>query len=172
MKKFILLAIGLVFASSLWADGEDGDLTEKGQMAPNFKVRTLDGDLFKLSKMRGKVVLVNFFATWCGPCMKELPELEKQVWPRFKNENFEMISIGREHSKAEMKAFQSEKKFTYPIAADPKRQVYSKYAEKYIPRNYVIDKKGKIIFQSKGFTQKELDEMMELIEKALKEEIK
>ena len=169
MKRFVLLALALVFTTSLWADGNEGNLTKKGQNAPDFTVTSLDGEQFKLSDLKGKVVLVNFFATWCGPCMKELPELEKQLWPRFKNENFKMISIGREHTKAEMKKFQSAKKFTFPIAADPQRQVYAKYAEKYIPRNYIIDKEGKIIFQGKGFSQKELDEMMMIIEKAIKE---
>lgn len=169
MKRLTLLLLTLVLTTSLWAVESDGDRTKKGQTAPDFTVTTLDGKAFKLSDMKGKVVFVNFFATWCGPCMKELPELEKQVWPRFKNENFKLISIGRQHTVAELKKFQSKKNFSFPIAADPKRQIYSKYAEKYIPRNYIINKEGKIIFQAKGFSQKELNEMMEIIEKALKE---
>lgn len=169
MKRFLLLVLALVFTSSLWADENEGNLTQKGQAAPTFTVTSLDGEQFKLSDLKGKVILVNFFATWCGPCMKELPELEKQLWPRFKNENFKMISIGREHTKAELKKFQSAKKFTFPIAADPQRQIYAKYAEKYIPRNYIINKEGQVIFQGKGFSQKELDEMMMIIEKAIKE---
>lgn len=167
MKRFVLLILALVFTTSLWADENEGNLTKKGQAAPDFTVKSLDGEVFKLSDLKGKVVFVNFFATWCGPCMKELPELEKQLWPRFKNENFKMISIGRQHTKAELKKFQSTKKFTFPIAADPQRRIYARYAEKYIPRNYIIDKEGKIIFQAKGFTQKELNEMMDIIEKAL-----
>ncbi|MCZ4693568.1 TlpA family protein disulfide reductase [Ancylomarina euxinus] len=169
MKRYLLLVLALVFTSSLWADENEGNLTKKGQLAPDFTITSLDGDLFKLSDLKGKVILVNFFATWCGPCMKELPELEKQLWPRFKNENFKMISIGREHTVTELKKFQCAKEFTFPIAADPQRHIYAKYAEKYIPRNYIIDKEGYIIFQGKGFSQKELDEMMEIIEKAMKE---
>ncbi|MDE5423486.1 TlpA family protein disulfide reductase [Ancylomarina sp. DW003] len=169
MKRLTLLLLALVFTTSLWADGTEGDRTKEGQKAPNFTVKTLDGKEFKLSDMKGKVVLVNFFATWCGPCMKELPELEKQLWPRFKNENFELISIGREHTRAELKKFQAKKKFSFPIAADPQRHIYGRYAEKFIPRNYIIDKTGKIIFQAQGFSQKELDKMMSIIEKALKE---
>ena len=167
MKRIALTLLALVFTTSLWASDHEGDRTQKGQMAPDFTITNLDGEVFKLSDMKGKVVLVNFFATWCGPCMKELPELEKQVWPRFKNENFKLISIGREHTNAELKKFRFKKKYTFPIAADPKRQIYARYAEKFIPRNYIIDKEGKIIFQSKGFSQKELDEMMIIIEKAL-----
>jgi peroxiredoxin len=169
MKRSLLLVLALVFTTSLWADENEGNLTKKGQAAPNFTVTSLDGKQFKLSDMKGKVVLVNFFATWCGPCMEELPELEKQLWPRFKNDNFKMISIGREHTRKEMKKFQSIKKFTFPIAADPQRLIYAKYAEKYIPRNYIINKEGKIIFQGKGFSQKELNEMMQIIDKAIKE---
>lgn len=169
MKRLTFLLLALVFTTSLWADGTEGDKTKKGQKAPDFTVKTLDGKEFELSDAKGKVVLVNFFATWCGPCMNELPELEKQLWPRFKNENFELISIGRQHTVAELEKFQSKKKFSFPIAADPKRQIYSKYAEKYIPRNYIINKEGEIIFQDKGFSQEKLKEMMQIIEKALKE---
>jgi len=169
MKKLTILLLSLVFATNLLANGGDGDRTKVGQKAPDFSIRNLDGEEFKLSDMKGKVVLVNFFATWCGPCMNELPELEKQLWPRFKNENFKLISIGRQHTVEELKKFQSKKKFTFPIAADTKRQIYSRYAEKYIPRNYIINKEGKIIFQDKGFSQEKLKEMMEIIEKALKE---
>jgi len=169
MKKFTLLLLALVFTTTLWAEEKEGTLTKKGQTAPDITVTTIDGKAFKLSEMKGKVVLVNFFATWCGPCMKELPELEKQLWPRFKDKNFTMVSIGRQHSITEMKKFQAEKSFSFPIAADPDRVAYAKYAEKYIPRNYIIDKEGKIIFQAKGFSQKELDEMMKIIDKAIKE---
>jgi len=169
MKRLTLLLLALVFTTSLWADGNEGNLTKNGQLAPDITVSMINGKAFHLSEMKGKVVLVNFFATWCGPCMKELPELEKQLWPRFKDQNFTMVSIGRQHSIVEMKKFQSEKGFSFPIAADPERVAYGKYAEKFIPRNYIINKEGKIIFQGKGFSQKELNEMMEIIEKAIKE---
>jgi peroxiredoxin len=169
MKKLSLLLFVLVFTTTLWAEVKEGTLTKKGQLAPDITVRTLDGKAFKLSDMKGKVVLVNFFASWCGPCMKELPELNKQVWPRFKNKKFTMVSIGRQHSVTEMKKLRAEKDLSFPLAADPDRVVYGKYADKYIPRNYIIDKKGTIIFQDSGFSQKKLDEMIEIIEKAIKE---
>jgi len=169
MKKLTLLLLALVFTTTLWAEEKEGTLTKKGQAAPDITVTTLDGHVFKLSDMKGKVVLVNFFATWCGPCMKELPELNKQLWPRFKDQKFTMVSIGRQHSIAELKKFQAGKGFSFPIAADPDRVAYGKYAEKYIPRNYIIDKKGTIIFQGTGFSQNELEEMMKIIEKAIKE---
>ncbi|MFA8433835.1 MAG: TlpA family protein disulfide reductase [Marinifilaceae bacterium] len=167
MKRFFVILMALCLSTGAFAEEKEGTLTKMGQQVPAFSVKSLSGDVIDISKLRGKVVLINFFATWCGPCMKELPQVEKQLWPRFKNKNFTMVSIGREHTREQLLKFNSKKGFTFPIAADPKREVYSKFADKYIPRNVIVDKNGKIIYQGAGFSQQELDEMINLIEKNL-----
>ncbi|RUT78768.1 TlpA family protein disulfide reductase [Ancylomarina longa] len=163
MKKLFIVLISILATITLFAKDYQGSLLKNGDQAPTFKLQTIDGKEFSIADLKGKVVLVNFFATWCGPCMKELPVVQGQLWPKFKNDNFVMVAIGREHTAAELKAFNQKKGFTFPLAADPKREVYSKFASQYIPRNYVLDKSGKIIFQSVGFTQKELEEMIKII---------
>src|SRR6266576_6534666 len=80
----------------------ESTLTRVGQEAPAFECTTLDGKKVDLKNLRGKVVLINFFATWCGPCMAEMPHLEKEIWHAYQGDNFAMISIGREHSDAEL----------------------------------------------------------------------
>ena len=137
-----------------------------GQIAPAFTLVTLDGKTVGPAELKGKVVLLNFFATWCGPCMAEMPHLEKEIWPKFKDANFILISVGREHNASELKAFRDKKHFTFPIAPDPKREVYGMFAKQYIPRNYVIDTTGKVAYQSTGFSN-DISGLKEAIERAL-----
>ncbi|WP_321279959.1 TlpA disulfide reductase family protein [Marinifilum fragile] len=167
MNKFVLTFIALFAVLSLKASDFKGSLLKNGDKVPEFTVTTLDGKEISIKDLKGKVVLINFFATWCGPCMKELPEVQKQLWPKFKNENFAMVSIGREHTKDELEKWNQKKAFTFPIAPDPKREVYSKFASQYIPRNFIVDKTGKIIWQGVGFDQKELEQMIKTIQENL-----
>jgi peroxiredoxin len=159
------------FALNLWGADQsefESSLTRVGQQTPEFGWTTLDGKKFDTKSLYGKVVLVNFFATWCGPCMVEMPHLQKEVFQKLKDKNFVMVSIGREHNDAELKEFQKKREFTIPIAADPERKIYSHFATQYIPRNYVIAADGKIAFQSVGYDQEEFQQMLTVIEKELK----
>lgn len=146
---------------------EDATLTKVGQTAPGFRVKTPDGKEFSLEAKKGRVVLLNFFATWCGPCMEEMPHVEKEVWRVFKDKGLEVIAIGREHSDAEVAAFQKKSGHTFAMAADPKREIYAKFATQYIPRTYLIGKDGKIVFQHTGFDSGALKELVAAIEKEL-----
>jgi len=146
---------------------EETTLTTIGELAPDFEVVTLGGQHFKLSEQRGKVVLVNFFATWCPPCREELPHLEQEVWKKLSDDRFALVVLGREEDETVLKPFLEETGFTFPVAPDPKRAVFSQYASQYIPRNVVIDPEGRVIFQSQGFEQAEFDEMISIIVNAL-----
>lgn len=167
MRKLFIALMALMMTTALVAENHKGSLVKTGDQAPAFTVQTLDGKTISNQDLKGKVVLVNFFATWCGPCMRELPEIEKHLWPEFKNEDFVMVSIGREHTKEELLKWNKKKGFTFPIAADPKREVYSKFASQYIPRNFILDKNGKIIWQGVGFDKEELNQMMKTIKENL-----
>ena len=170
----IVLALTLTLAL-LAACGDKKDeptvaettLTEVGQLAPDFVVSTLGGGAFSLSANRGKVVLINWFATWCPPCVEEMPHLQKEVWEKFRGPDFAMVSIAREETLQIVKPFVEKYAVTWPFGLDPKRLAFAAYAEAYIPRNYVIDRAGKIIFQSQGFEKKEFNEMIEVIRKEI-----
>lgn len=149
------------------ADQVASTLTKVGQQAPTFIFYTLDGQAKALSEYKGKVVLINFFATWCGSCMKEMPALEQEIWQAYKDKNFTILAIGREHKPEEMQAFISQKGYTFPIFADPDRSIYAKYANKYIPRNILIDTEGKIAFQCVGYEKQEFAKLKKKIEELL-----
>ena len=140
-----------------------------GDKPPMFSCKTIDSKVFDLSKQQGKVVLINFFATWCPPCNQELPLLQKNIWDKYKNNpDFALIILGREHNDKEVTDFVSNKGFTMPFAADPGRSVYKLFATQYIPRNVIIGRDGKVVFQNKGFTPEEFKTIEELIESQLK----
>ncbi|MCX6135081.1 MAG: redoxin domain-containing protein [Ignavibacteriales bacterium] len=172
MKKTMLLLALMCIALTLFAQAPDTTtLTKVGQAVPDFNVTTLDGKVLKIADLKGKVVLINFFATWCGPCMGEMPHVEKEIWQQLKNESLVVLAIGREHSKEELVKFNKEKGFTFLIAPDPKREIYSKFAKQFIPRNYVVGKDGMIVFQSMGYATEEFTKMVELIKSQLKPKV-
>jgi peroxiredoxin len=161
---FIIALLGGV---AIATEEAETTLVKTGVAAPPFSAMTTDQAEFSTEKLKGKVILVNFFATWCGPCLQELPHLESKVWAKFKDQGLAVVAVGREHSVDELAKFKAEKKLTFPVAADPKREAYGKYATMYIPRNFVIGGDGKIVFQSVGFVPAEFDQMIKVIESEL-----
>lgn len=169
MKKARSLVVLLVciLTVPVFSQEEMPEIIKVGDSAPEFTLHTLDGALIDSKAFKGKVVYINFFATWCGPCMKEMPHVEKEIWQGIKHNDFIMVAIGREHTKKEMQVFKDKKGLTLPIAADSTRIIYSKFAPQMIPRNIVIDKDGKIAYSKHGFDEKEFDSMVRLIQTLL-----
>ena len=86
------------------------------------------------SSLKGKVILVNFFATWCPPCQKELAEVQKMLWPKYKdNKDFVLLVIGREHTDVELQKYNEKKGFTFPLYPDKNRAIYGAFAKKSDP---------------------------------------
>lgn len=166
-KQLFLIFCLFAFSFSLFAQDEF-TLVKVGENAPDFSFASENGQSKKLSDLKGKVVWINFFATWCGPCRKELPHLQKEVYDKYNNnKDFVLLIFGREHSWEEINKFTLEQNFTMPFYPDKERKIFSLYATQNIPRNFIVDKEGKIAVSSTGFTEKEFYEMIEKAEKLL-----
>lgn len=174
-KAMVLVAalVMMMVAMPVEAQAQQDDiasttLINKGYKAPDFTVEMVSGEQLTLSKLKGKVVVVNFWATWCPPCRQELKVVEKQLIERFKGKDFVFLPISRGEAKKTVEAFRKQNGYTFPMGLDPKQTIYKKYASNYIPRNFVVGKDGKVIYTSVGYTPEEFAEMISVIEKALK----
>lgn len=163
MKKLVMMCMLLCMAVFVQAQE-----LKKGDAMPDFELKSSVYGQVKSADLKGKVVLVSLFATWCGPCQLELAEVQKTLWPKYKdNKDFTMLVIGREHTDEQLTKYNERKKFTFPLYPDPKREVFSKFAEKSIPRAYLFGKDGELIYSSIGYTEEEFQHLLRAIEEAL-----
>jgi len=112
----------------------------------DFTLSDLQGNPWHLRDLRGKVVLVNFWATWCPPCRKEMPDLQA-LYEKYKDQGFVVVSISDEQA-AKVQPFITERKITYPVLLDPGRKVNDLFQVEGIPKSFVYDREGKLVAQS------------------------
>ncbi len=126
---------------------------------PEFTLTDLAGKTWKFSDLRGKVVLVNFWATWCPPCRKEMPDLDA-LYQRFGAKGFVVLGISDEE-RAKVEPFTKERKVSFPVLLDPGRKVNDEFIVEGIPKSFVYDREGKLVAQSIDMrTQKQFLEML------------
>ncbi|MFY9153963.1 MAG: TlpA disulfide reductase family protein [Prolixibacteraceae bacterium] len=167
--SFYLLLSGLIFSFLVSIGQEETTLVQISDPVPVFSYEKSPGIVQNISELKGKTVLITFFATWCGPCRKELPFIQAEIYNKYKNSpKFEVLIFGREHSWEEVSNFKAENKFSMPFYPDPERKIYSLFAGQYIPRNFLVSAEGKILFSSVGFEEKDFETLKKLIEKQVK----
>ena len=171
MKSIILIAYIFshifVFAQeeTSYADNR-GFVVKFGQQAPDFKIVYANGkSSVKLSDLKGELVLLQFTASWCGVCRKEMPHIEKQIWQAYKNKGIHVIGIDRKEPLEKVKEFAGIMKITYPLALDLDDMIYTLYAHPNsgVTRNVLIDKNGKIVFLTRLYEKKEFKELIRKI---------
>lgn len=174
MKKSILL-IGLVL-SFVFAFGQIEEYPEKygfkvweGHMVPDFKVKMVDtGKMVDIKDLRGKVVLIDFSGTQCGGCIAGMKKFDEGIFKRFKGKDLVVLPIMVKYKDVEdIKAFQKRFGFNFPMAMDEGAKVASLFYDQGMPRYFVIDRKGKIVYHGPGYHLGAFERMQEAIEKAL-----
>ena len=174
MKKFLIIfgLSFLTFALTAQTEGKNrGYILKVGDKAPDFTIKYLDGATMKLSDLKGKTVMLQFTASWCGVCRKEMPHIESDIWQkRQNNKNFVLIGIDLKEDAETIKKFQKSTGVTYPIVLDEDGAIFELYAEKEagVTRNVLIDKNGKIVFLTRLYDEKEFAALKQKIEKILK----
>lgn len=170
MKKIFFLII-FAFSTLLAEDKPNPQHKVKiGDNAPDFVINYFTGQKVKLSDLLGKVVMLQFTASWCSVCLKEMPHIEAEIWQKLKdNPNFALIAIDFKESPDKIPPFLKTAKTTYPMALDTNGVIFELYAEKDagVTRNYIIDKEGKITFLTRLFDRDEFDAMKKKIEELL-----
>lgn len=149
-----------------------GYIVKVGDMAPDFEMELTDGQKVKLSSLRGKVVMLQFTASWCGVCRKEMPFIEKDIWLKHKGDkNFALYGIDRDEPLETVKGFAEKTGVTYPLALDPGADIFAKYADRKagITRNVLVDKTGKIVMLTRLYNEEEFAALCKKIDALLAE---
>lgn len=170
MKKEILI-IALMIFSLVTVSAQDttvyenGYLVKVGDQAPDFTITEAGGKSYKLSDLKGKVVMLQFTASWCSVCRKEMPFIESEIWIQGKSQGLVVIGVDRDEPEATVLKFGKDMAVTYPLSLDPGASNFALYAQKEagITRNVIIDRDGKIIFLTRLFDREEFDKMKGVI---------
>ncbi|MGJ1432202.1 TlpA family protein disulfide reductase [Sphingobacterium spiritivorum] len=164
MKQIILL---LILTISVPVFGQEWKV-KVGEQTPAFEWKDKKEERKDISMLKGKVVLINFFATWCPPCRQELPRVEKEIWAKYKaRTDFSLLVFAREEGWDKLDPFMSKQQYTFPVFPDLKREIFSKYADTGIPRNVILNKKGEVVYQSIGYTEEEFKHLLTVLESEL-----
>lgn len=144
---------------------EHGYIVKVGDKAPDFLIREASGKSYMLSELRGSVVMLQFTASWCSVCRKEMPYIESEIWEEGKELGLKVIGIDRDEPLETVKKFKKDIGVTYPLALDPGAEIFSLFAlkEAGVTRNVIIDREGYIVKLTRLFRMDEFNEMKTLI---------
>lgn len=143
----------------------DNYLVKTGDSAPDFIINEAGGKSYKLSDLKGKVVMLQFTASWCSVCRTEMPFIEKELWNEKKSSGLVVIGIDRDEPVDKVLKFKKDIGISYPLALDPGADIFGLFAQKEagVTRNVIIDRKGKIIFLTRLYDRVEFDKMKKMI---------
>lgn len=177
MKKLLSFTLLSLFSITLFAQLKEipkqdipkdyGYIVEIGQQMPNIKMELTNGTTVTTADLKGKVVMLQFTASWCGVCRKEMPHIEKDIWLKHKdNKEFALFGVDMNEPLDKVKKFKKDMGTTYPLALDPGAEIFYTFAAKGagVTRNVIIDKTGKIVYMTRLFKKEEFQEMVDVID--------
>jgi peroxiredoxin len=143
--------------------------SQEGYMAPRFSLRNLKGNMEGLDDHLGKVIVVNFWATWCVPCVKEMPSFEN-LYRRYRSQGLTLLAVSLDKGdSSKVQEFADKHKLSFPILLDTKGVAEKLYPSFSIPFTYVIDKQGRVVARVDGAKNWESSETFEAVEHLLKQ---
>jgi peroxiredoxin len=170
MKKWELSLILFLFIVATSYSQEkkvydNGYLIKVGDKAPDFTINEAGGKSYRLSDLHGKVVMLQFTASWCSVCRTEMPFIEKEIWKEKRSAGLIVVGIDRDEPLDKVLKFKKDIAVTYPLALDPGADIFGLYAlkEAGVTRNVIIGRSGKILFLTRLYERKEFEEMKKVI---------
>jgi len=171
--SLILIVVCIVFSNSLIGQDQTldrGYIVKVGDVVPEINLPMTSGETISLSELKGKVIVLQFTASWCSVCRKEMPHLEKDIWLKYKDKDFVLIGVDIDEDESKVAPFIKTTQVTYPIALDSNKEIFHKFARPKagVTRNIVIDQTGEIAFLTRLFDPVEFEAMASKINQLLK----
>lgn len=174
MPAAVLVALTLLNGSSHTATAQDdrGYRVAVGDAMPDFNLTDLDGKAWSRSDLIGSVYILQFTASWCGVCRKEMPHLETRVWQRFRSQGLHLLGVDLDEPPAKVQALVDDTGVTYPVCLDPGGALFAQVTmpKAGVTRNVVVDREGNIAFLTRLFEEVEFEAMVEAIARLMEEE--
>ena len=171
MRIFFIIFLSFIFMTAQAQNNlNKGYKVKVGDQAPKIDLKLLDGQIINNENIRGKVVVFQFTASWCSVCIKEMPHLEKEVWQRFKVDDFILIGVDLMEELEVVKEFILNTEVTYPFTIDSDGSFFELFTlpKAGVTRNIVLNQEGKISFLTRLYDEKEFAQMIEHIDQLLK----
>jgi peroxiredoxin len=138
-----------------------------GRRLPTFAAVDQNGRRVATAALRGQVVVINVWATWCQPCVAELPRIEREIWQRFQS-RVTVIAVARGESDDKIREFNRRMKLTFSLVEDPRQKIARQFGgDDMIPRTYVIDRSGVVVHQAIGYGESEFGKLVSVVERAV-----
>ena len=177
MRRSPVLSLSLLFLSliSAWsgtAQNEDrGYRVAVGDPVPEFNLTDLDGRTWSSEELKGSVYILQFTASWCGVCRKEMPHLEERVWQRFKDNGLQLLGVDLDEPATKVRDLVDDTGVTYPVCLDPGGALFAEVTvpKAGVTRNVVVDREGNIAFLTRLFDEAEFEAMIDAVNTLLKD---
>jgi peroxiredoxin len=142
VKVFLAITLVLILSLTFW--NTDCSSAKTSSLAPDFTLNDICGKKVTLSQFRGKVVILNFWSIWCGPCLAEMLSLNK-LYLELKDKGLVVLAVAEDPAEKPVRSYINEKGLVFSVLMDKERKVYFKYSLYGIPVSFLIDKKGVIV---------------------------
>lgn len=161
LNAFLLMSLLLIVSGQLVAASDPTP-------APDFTLKSNSGKNIKLSELRGSVVMINFWASWCGPCREEMPLLQ-QLYDRYQGMGFTLLGVNVDEESAAAEKMLKDTPVSFPVLYDQKNSVSKQYQVKAMPSTFIVDRDGNVRFLHKGYKPGYEEEYQQQIRSLLRE---